>query len=213
METKQAQLTAKTLALCAKAQLTQDDIWFIRDRLHERCPFFRLWPPQLQQLICRLARPMHWVQHEVLASQGGAACKDLCLILEGQARAPVMAAVAVRSAPGISTLKDVASLTGGDTFGELALLGVQHSPAFIVVRSQQLLAVAVSAQQLAHAMLKLPLNSKSFARMLGKKQILRRWRIGSQLMAPSSAAAVQAAAVLPVQSAAASWAALLILQA
>lgn len=34
----------------------------------------------------------------------------------------LQAAVAVRSAPGISTLKDVALLTGGDTFGELALL-------------------------------------------------------------------------------------------
>jgi hypothetical protein len=27
---------------------------------------------------------MHWVQHEVLASQGGASCKDLCFILEGK---------------------------------------------------------------------------------------------------------------------------------
>ncbi|WIA11450.1 hypothetical protein OEZ85_011567 [Tetradesmus obliquus] len=118
MDTKQAQHTAKTMSLCAKAQRTQDDIWFIRDRLHERCPFFRLWPSQLQQLICRLARPMHWVQHEVLASQGGASCKDLCFILEGKA------AVAVRSAPGSSTLKDVAVLKDGDTFGELALLAL-----------------------------------------------------------------------------------------
>lgn len=146
---------------------------FIRDRLHERCPFFRLWPSQLQQLICRLARPMHWVQHEVLASQGGASCKDLCFILEGKVGTAVgsvysqchtwrlmtctaalhmqlfarqqpnsmavvrhtpdlalvpalQAAVAVRSAPGSSTLKDVAVLKDGDTFGELALL-VSHA--------------------------------------------------------------------------------------
>jgi CRP-like cAMP-binding protein len=31
------------------------EIFFIRDRLHERCAFFRLWPPQLQALVCRLA--------------------------------------------------------------------------------------------------------------------------------------------------------------
>lgn len=41
------------------------------------------------------------------------------------------------------------------------LQGAQHNPAFIVVRSQQLLAVAVSAQQLAHAMLKLPVSAAS----------------------------------------------------
>jgi hypothetical protein len=37
--------------------------------------------------------------------------------------------------------------------------GAQHNPAFIVVRSQQLLALAVSAQQLAQAMLKLPVST------------------------------------------------------
>jgi hypothetical protein len=36
---------------------------------------------------------MHWVQHEVLASQGGTPCKDLCFILQGQASDRLMALV------------------------------------------------------------------------------------------------------------------------
>eukprot|EP00879_Flechtneria_rotunda_P015144 GHRR01015827.1.p1 GENE.GHRR01015827.1~~GHRR01015827.1.p1 ORF type:complete len:257 (+),score=102.41 GHRR01015827.1:502-1272(+) len=118
---------------------------FIRDRLHERCRFFRLWPVQLQQLLCRLARPVHMVQNEILAGQGSRP-QDLCFILEGEA------AIALRSAIGSSLLKDVAKLHTGDTYGELSLLGVKQHPAFVVVRSKQFLAASVNADELAQAM-------------------------------------------------------------
>jgi CRP-like cAMP-binding protein len=55
------------------------------------------------------------VQNEVLVA-AGTKPEDLCFIVDGQA------AVAVRSAPGSSLLKDVALLHAGDTFGELCLL-------------------------------------------------------------------------------------------
>lgn len=58
---------------------------FIRDRLHESSSFFRLWPSQLQQLLCRLVQARQWLQHEVLAAAGSKP-EELCFILEGQVR-------------------------------------------------------------------------------------------------------------------------------
>jgi hypothetical protein len=57
---KHEAFTRRLLELCSGgspgARVTSgDDLLFIRDRLHERCAFFRLWPPPLQALICRLA--------------------------------------------------------------------------------------------------------------------------------------------------------------
>jgi len=53
---------------------------------------------------------------------------------------------------GASALKDMAILRPGDTFGELALLGVPREPAFVVVRSAHASTLAVDAAQLAVAM-------------------------------------------------------------
>jgi hypothetical protein len=57
----------------------------------------------------------------------------------------LQAAVAVRSAPGSSILKDVAPLKDGDTFGELALM-VSHAAATIP-RQWRCLTSAVKAWQ------------------------------------------------------------------
>jgi hypothetical protein len=50
--------TPRLLEICGAASVSsrcQADVLFIRDRLHERCAFFRLWPPRLQALVCQLA--------------------------------------------------------------------------------------------------------------------------------------------------------------
>ena len=49
--------TRRLLELCSlpPEDRTELDLYFIRDRLHERCASFRLWPPRLQGLLCRLA--------------------------------------------------------------------------------------------------------------------------------------------------------------
>jgi hypothetical protein len=54
---KHAAFTRRLLELCAAAPSDRGaaDLLFVRDRLHERCALFRLWPPQLQALLCRLA--------------------------------------------------------------------------------------------------------------------------------------------------------------
>jgi hypothetical protein len=84
--TAQAKL-AHLLQLCKQpgCQRTQEDIWFIRDRLHECSSFFRLWPSTLQQLLCRIAQARTYVQHEVLAAAGSKP-EHLCFILDGQVR-------------------------------------------------------------------------------------------------------------------------------
>jgi len=56
---KQAAFTRQLLELCSARTSAPErsaaDLLFIRDRLHERFAFFRLWPPKLQALLCRLA--------------------------------------------------------------------------------------------------------------------------------------------------------------
>jgi hypothetical protein len=80
-----AERTQRLLRLCGKPgqQRSQADIWAIRDGLHEACTFFRLWPPCLQQLMCRIVRAQCWVRHEVLAAPGSTP-QELVFILDGQ---------------------------------------------------------------------------------------------------------------------------------
>lgn len=49
--------TRQLLQACSQptGARSEADAYFIRDRLHERCAFFRLWPPRLQALLCQLA--------------------------------------------------------------------------------------------------------------------------------------------------------------
>lgn len=116
IDTSKQQLD-RMLELCRlpPASRSQQDLYYLRDRLHEASPFFRLWPPQLAAMVCRLARARVWAQHEVLAAQGTRPT-DLIFVLAGEA------AVAVRRHWGSSELRNVATLQRGDTCGELALL-------------------------------------------------------------------------------------------
>jgi CRP-like cAMP-binding protein len=56
------------------------------------------------------------------------------------------------SGGGSSALKDMARLGPGDTFGEVALLGVPRQPAFVVARGERGSTLAVDAARLAAAM-------------------------------------------------------------
>lgn len=80
-------LTAELLELCDQLpeQRTDRDLRFIRDRLHERSPFFRLWPPQLQRLLCTLAETRQLMRGEVFVSQGEAP-QHLFFLATGQVR-------------------------------------------------------------------------------------------------------------------------------
>lgn len=56
---------------------------FIRDRLHERSPFFKLWPPHLQKLLCYIAHTEQFVKNEVIISRGSKPT-HLYFLLEGE---------------------------------------------------------------------------------------------------------------------------------
>eukprot|EP00877_Chromochloris_zofingiensis_P005169 jgi/Chrzof1/14653/Cz09g10260.t1 len=118
---KHAEFTIKLTQLCQKhaADRTDDDIRFIRDRLHERSPFFKLWPPHLQKLLCYIAHTEQFVKNEVIISRGSKPT-HLYFLLEGE----VTLSLRDIAADGghCSQLKVLATLGVGDTFGEPALL-------------------------------------------------------------------------------------------
>lgn len=60
------------------------DVRFIRDRLHEMSPFFKLWPPKLQRLLAQLASSQRLVKGEVFFSPGDEP-KEIYFLVVGQA--------------------------------------------------------------------------------------------------------------------------------
>lgn len=87
-------LTRELLRRCAAPLRgrSQEEVYFIRDRLHERCAFFRAWPPPLQAMLCRLATA------RCVGTLNGACCVRPRRCGGAAARACVHACVCVRAA-------------------------------------------------------------------------------------------------------------------
>ncbi|GBG00127.1 hypothetical protein Rsub_12738 [Raphidocelis subcapitata] len=122
---KHAAFTGKLLAIASREEgaRTAADLYFLRDRLHERCAFFRLWPPQLQApVLCRLAAARTWVANEVIIGQGSRPGR-FYIVVEGSCAVCVReAAAAARGGGGggvgPSPRQGTSSVDGGGGGGD-----------------------------------------------------------------------------------------------